>query len=360
MIERISPTDVLDGCRDALGLPQAPARSVDDPLLAGLLRRSGGIHCPCSRATLRASVLECTQGLSPDPDSLPARIDDAIEALIVGGDLLELNDVATDDAEVKGTWVFPAPPGFVVRPSGAAFLFGIVPDQDTYLPDSLSNRVIHDGFARTLPALPGERIAEELGQHGLQQLSQRAWLRAPGRESAPDMVARFGRHLAAEPRSADIAGLEILDSDRPVTFYPGRWTPPASQTGTFVGRRPQEFGRPIWCVVEVLDGGVVRLLDLPLKTTRWRDCDTAWHLQMAIDHCDGHPQLYRRRPDGDRVRFDFLSPLPMWAQRRLAIFGSTVAPERSLFSFRLRTAEAVTEERFLQDELWLSPTQDSE
>ena len=360
MIERISPTDVLDGCRDTLGLPQPPSQSVDDPLLAGLLRRSAGIHCPCSRTTLRASVIECTRGLLADPDSLPARIDDAIEALIVGGDLLELNDVATDDPEVRGTWVFPAPPGFVVRPSGAAFLFGIVPDQDAYLPDSLSNRVVHEGFALTIAPLSGERIDQELREHGLQQLSQRTWLKAPDRESAPEMVARFRRHLAAEPRSADIAGLEILDSGRPVTFYPGRWTPPANQTGTFVARRPQEFGPPIWCVVETLDGGVVRLLDLPLKTTRWRDCDTAWHLQMAIDHCEGHPQLYRRRPDGDRVRFDFLSPLPLWSQRRLAIFGSTVAPERSLFSFHLPAAEAVTEERFLQDELWLSPTQDSE
>ena len=360
MIERISPTDVLDGCRETLGLLQPLAQSVDDSLLAGLLRRSAGIHCPCSRATLRASVLECTRGLSIDPDFLPARIDDAIEALIVGGDLLVLNDVATDDPEVKGTWVFPAPPGFVVRPSGAAFLFGIVPDQDAYLPDSLSSRVIHDGFARTIAPRPDERIAQELDQHGLQQLSERAWLRAPGRESASEMVARFRRHLAAEPRSADIAGLEILDSDRPVTYYTGRWTPPTNQTGTFVGRRPQEFGPPIWCFVDVLDGRVVRLLDLPLKTTRWRDCDTAWHLQMAIDHCEGHPQLYRRRRDGDRVRFDFLSPLPLWSQRRLAIFGSTVAPERSLFSFRLPTAEAITEERFLQDELWLSPTQDSE
>ena len=360
MIARISLRDVLVGCRETLGLPQLPAQPVDDPLLAGLLRRSAGIHCPCSRATLRASVLECTQGLSTDPDSLPARIDDAIEALIVGGDLLVLNDVATDDPEVKGTWVFAAPPGFVVRPSGAAFLFGIVPDQDAYLPDSLSSRVVHHGFARSIAPLPGEPIAQELDQHGLQELSERAWLKHPGRESAPEMVARFRGHLATEPRSADVAGLEILDSHRPVTYYPGRWTPPTDQTGSFVGRRPQEFGPPIWCFVEILDGGVVRLLDLPLKTTRWRDCDTAWHLQMAIDHCEGHPQLYRRRLDGDRVRFDFLSPLPLWSQRRLAIFGSTVAPDRSLFSFNLPDAEAITEERFLQDKLWLSPTQDSE
>ncbi|MYD97250.1 MAG: hypothetical protein F4X98_07675 [Gammaproteobacteria bacterium] len=360
MIERISPRDVLADCRETLGLPQPPAQTIDDPLLAGLLRRSAGFHCPCSRATLRASVLECTQHLSGDLDSLTDRIEDAIEALIVGGDLLILSDVATDDPEVRGTWVFPAPPGFVIRQSGSAFLFGVVPDQDTYLPDSLSKRVVHEGFTRMIAPLPGEKIAQELHQYGLQELSEGAWLRQPRPEPARDMVASFRRQLAAQPRSAEVVGLEILDSQRPVKYYRGRWTPPTDQTGSFVGRRPQEFGFPIWCFVEILAGEVVRLLDLPLKATRWRDCDTAWHLQMAIDRCEGHPQLYRRRRDDGGVRFDFYSPLPMWSQRRLAIFGSRVAADRSLLAFRLPTTEANIEEQALQDHLWLSPTEDSE
>ncbi|MDD9980959.1 MAG: hypothetical protein OXU81_06300, partial [Gammaproteobacteria bacterium] len=185
-------------------------------------------------------------------------------------------------------------------------------------------------------------------------------LRQPRPELAPAMVARFQRHLAAQPPSADVVGLEILDPRRPVTYYPGRWTPPTDHTGSFVGRRPQEFGFPIWCFVETLDGNVVRLLDLPLKATRWRDCDTAWHLQMALDRCEGHPQLYRRRLDDGQVRFDFFSPLPLWSQRRLAIFGSSVAPDRSLLAFRLPPKEATTEEQVFRDELWLSPTEDSE
>ena len=360
MIERISPRDVLADSRETLGLPATSAQTIDAPLLAALLRRTAGFHCPCSRVTLRASVLECTQHLSGELDSISDQIDDAIEALIVGGDLLELSDVTTNDPEVRGTWVFPAPPGFVIRRSGAAYLFGIVPDQDTYLPDPLSSRVVHHGFTRMIAPLPGEPIAQELRQHGLQELSERAWLRHPPPESATEMVARFHRHLAAQPRSADVAGVEILDSHRSVRYYRGRWTSPTGQTGSFVGRRPQEFGSPIWCFVEILDGKVERLLDLPLKATRWRDCDTAWHLQMAIDHCKSHPQLYRRRLHDGQVRFDFFSPLPLWAQRRLAIFGSPVAPDRSLLAFCLPTIEASTEEQHLRDELWLSPTEDSE
>ena len=60
---------------------------MDNLLLAGLLRRSAGIHCPCSRATLRASLLESLEHLSADEESLSERVDAAIEALIVGGDL---------------------------------------------------------------------------------------------------------------------------------------------------------------------------------------------------------------------------------------------------------------------------------
>ena len=360
MIESISPCDVLADSRETLGLPEPTAQTIHDPLLAALLRRSAGFHCPCSRATLRASIVECTRHLPSDLDSLPDRIDDVIEALIVGGDLLELSDVATDDPEVRGTWVFAAPPGFVVRRSGAAFVFGIVPDQDTYLPDSLSKRIVHEGFTRMIAPLRDEQLAHELQQHGLQELSERAWLRQPNPEPAPAMVARFQRLLAAQPRSADVAGIEILDTHRPVTYYPGRWTPPTDQTGSFVARRPREFGFAIWCFVEILDGNVVRLLDLPLKASRWRDCDTAWHLQMALDRCEGHPQLYRRRLDDGHVRFDFFSPLPLWSQRRLAIFGSPVAPERSLLAFRLPANEAATEEQILQNELWLSPTENAE
>lgn len=360
MIESISPRNVLADTRETLSLPQPTDQTIDDLLLAGLLRRSAGFHCPCSRATLRASIVECTQYLPGHLDSLRHRIEDAIEALIVGGDLLVLSDVATDDPAVRGTWVFPAPPGFVIRRSGAAFVFGTVPDQDTYLPDSLSRRIVHEGFTRMITPLPGEQLAQELHQHGLQELSERAWLRQPRPQPAPAMAARFQRHLAAQPRSTDVVGLEILDVHRSVTYYPGRWTPPTNQTGYFVGRRPQEFGFPIWCFVEILDGNVVRLLDLPLKATRWRDCDIAWHLQMALDRCEGHPQLYRRRLDDGQVRFDFFSPLPLWSQRRLAIFGSPVAPDRSLLAFRLPTNEATTEEQVLQDELWLSPTEDSD
>jgi hypothetical protein len=309
---------------------------------------------------LRASVVEALQYLAANEPPLADRIDAAIEGLIVGGDLLELNDVVTDDPTIKGTWVFAAPPSFVVRPSGGIFLFGIVPDQDTFLPQSLASRINYDGFTRAIAPQPGEDLAADLREEGLQQLSETSWLKSPRAESAANLLDRFERILAAQPPAGSVTNLEILDPAHPVTYYRGRWVIPKNQSGTFVARRPQEFAAPIWCFVALQAGTPVRLLDLPLEKTRWRGCDVAWHLQMAIDHCRHNSQRYRHRAEPDGIRFDFFSPLPLWAQRRLMIFGRAVPRANSLMSYMLPLAEAQTEERFLQERLWILRTEDSE
>ena len=360
MITRVSGADVLVGCRQPLGLPDKQDCLVDDILLTTLLRRSAGIHCPCSRRTLRESLLESLRYLSPDEQLLSKRIDQIIEDVMVGGDMLELNDVVIDDADVKGTWVFAAPPSFVVRPSGSIFLLGIVPDQDAFLPQALTSRISYENLIRVIVPTLDEDLPAELCEQGLQRLSEEVWLKSPGKEQPADMLSRFQNHLAKQPLSGTVRELRILDPAQPAHFYRGRWTTARNQTGTFIARRPQEFGAPIWCFAELEAGTVVRLLDLPLQKSRWGGCDEAWHLQMAIDHCSHRPQLYRRRDDGDGVCLDFFSPLPKWSQRRLMIIGRPILPDRSLMSFRLPATEAETEERFLQERLWLSCAEDAE
>lgn len=360
VITRVPPQQVLLGCHQILGLAFERGQILDDRLLAGLLRRSAGIHCPCSRTTLRESLLESLEHLSANEQSLAERIDAAIEGLIVGGDLLELNDVVTADSAANGAWVYAAPPGFVVRRTGNAFLFGIVPDQDAFLPASIADLIVYDGYARTIPAQPDYDIAHELQEHGLQQLSESVWLKGPKRETAESMLDRFERMLTKQPLSGSIRDLNVLNPDLPVTFYKGRWTIPAELTGTFVARRPQEFGAPIWCIARLKGGAPVRFLDLPLERSRWRGCDTAWHLQMAIDRIRGTPQQYRRLIEREGIRLDFFSPLPQWSQRRLMIFGERVPRKGSLFSYLLPRSEAEAEEQQLRESLWLSPTDDSD
>jgi hypothetical protein len=354
VITELQPKDVLAECRRILHLPAASAPIVDDRLLAALLRRSAGINCPCSRTTLRASVTESLQHLSQDETSLLDRIEEIIDALIVVGDLLELSDVVTGDPGARGTWVYAAPPSFVARRSGSIFLIGVVTDQDTFLPEALASRVAYEGFTRLIVQQPGEDLSADLREEGLQELSENVWLKCPRAEPAQEILAALERRLASQPPSGTIGDLQILDSAQPVTYYRGRWTAPRRHSGNFVARRPQEFGAPIWCFVTLEDAVPARLLDFPLKKTRWRGCDAAWHAQMALDFRHGHPQIYRRRAADDGVRLDFLSPLPLWAQRRLMIFGRPVAAERSLMSYWLPSREAMIEERFLRERLWLS------
>jgi hypothetical protein len=101
-------------------------------------------------------------------------------------------------------------------------------------------------------------------------------------------------------------------------------------------------------------GEVRQILDLPPRHSRWRGCDHAWHFQLAIDSLRGESQTYRRRDTADGARFDFFSPLPLWAQRRLIIFGKSVPRHNCLFSYVVAPREADAEERFLQERVWLN------
>ena len=360
MITKVEPGDVLSECRQVLGLKEDPHSPVDDVLLAALARRTAGIHCPCSRSTLRASLLECLQFLVSNEELPSERIDSVIEGLVVSGDLLELNDVVAEDPDAKGSWVFAASPGFVLRPSGDIFLFGIVSDQDVFLPGHLGLRLKHEGFTRVIMPEENENLVAQLSEQGLRQFSEAEWLKKPEKETPEKMLSRFEEKLRSQPPSGDIEDLKILDPEKSVNYYNGRWTAPQDHTGQFVARRPREFGAQIWCFVDMDAGGVIRLLDLPIEKSCWRGCDEAWHLQMAIDRCRGEPQLYRRRPDAKGVRLDFFSPFPKWSQRRLEIFGSLIPRQKSLMSYLLPRSEAETEERFLKEYLWLSPSPDSD
>lgn len=355
MISRVTEVEVLAHCRETLGISNNQDVSIDEALLTALARRSAGIHCPCSRSTIRNSLIECTQALpnNYDSDSFPEAIDDVIEALI-GGDLLELEDVVIDDSNVGQTWVFAAPPRFVVRPSGSVFVFGIVPDQNDFLPSTLAERVFQRGFTRLIEPKSGEDLPGKLLEIGLQKLSERTWLKYPRTEDPAEMLDRHQQLLTDSPPVAEVPELKILDPARSITYYRRRWADPKDQNGVFIARRPQEYGARLWCLVELKNGQPVRLLDLPIENSRWRGCDSAWYLQAAIDHCRGVPQRYRRRIDGDDIRLDFFSPLPQWSERRLMLIGRSVPPDECLLSYVIPANEADAEEEFLKKNLWLS------
>ncbi len=349
----ITRDEVLAGCRRALGLNPVQQNPVDGEFLAAALRHAAGILCPCSAATLRSAIIESLQHLA-ESDGLAERIDDAIHGLIVGGDLLELNQVTTDAPDAKGTWLFAAPPSYVVRPSGSIFLTGVVADRDTYLPQALMERIRYDGFTRAIMPTQGEALAEDLSELGLQALSSDSWLKPPKTETAMEFVEKHHAKLLAQTRSGDIPDLQIIEPSKPVTYYRGRWTRPKTHAGTFVGRRPQEFGSPIWCLVRLENGQAQQLLDLPLHKSKLRGCDAAWHIQMAIDHINHTPQKYSVRSTDEHAFLDFFSPLPLWAERRLMLLGRHADAAGCLLSYRLRLNDLQTEEKFFRERLWLS------
>ena len=353
MVAQLTPYDVIAYSRSVLGMEDG-SNLVDDVLLAALLRHCAGINCPCSRTVLRVALTDSLAYLYPDADNLAGRLDELIDELIIAGDLLELPKISTNDPEAKGTWVFAAPPSFIVRRSGSVFLTGIVPDHDSFLPADLSARIVYARTTRYIVPKRGEDLPETLLSIGLHQIHEHVWLKSPKAQTAEQVIKQFKQQLASEPACSPVNDVMVLDSSKKVTYYRGRWGETKNQTGTFIARRPQEFGAPLWCIVELVEGTTRRVLDLPPRHFRWRGCDAAWYLQLAMDHCLGHPQRYRRCATNNGLVFNFYSPIPLWAQRRLMVLGQECPKDGSLFAYEIPSTESEEEEHFLQENLWLA------
>ena len=153
MIREMSPAGMIGLSCTALGLPQGAAV---ETLIAGLLRRTASILCPCPRATLAAAVRSSLRFLIADAAELDTRIEDSLEGLIFVGDLLELHQVSVEDTAVKATWVFVAPPAYVERPGGSIFITGIAAHGLTPLPASLTTRVRYERYTRVIIPDVGE------------------------------------------------------------------------------------------------------------------------------------------------------------------------------------------------------------
>lgn len=354
MVTRVDAADVTASSRQALLLPVA-GDAMDPAFLAALVRRSAAYLCPCSSRSLVRSVEEALRGLTLDKEQVLSSAERAVERAMLAGDLLELSQVTTDDPAAKGTWVFAAPPAFVARPSGSVFLMGVVPDEASPLPMTLTVRVSYEGPFRILRPQPPEDLPQVMRELGLLELTHDAWFKAPRREPAAAHIARFTRDLAMLGPAGDVTGLTILDTASSPTYYRGRWTSLKNQSGNYVARRPQAYGADLWGIAQCEQGRLLKFLDFPRRNDRWRGSDIAWHLQMASDHNAGNPQRYRVRKEDGSTYLDFFSPIPQWAERRLAVLGQPAPRNSCLFSYQIAEAELPAEERFLQDYLWLAP-----
>lgn len=180
-------------------------------------------------------------------------------------------------------------------------------------------------------------------------------MRPPPRNTAAEHISHLDHLLAITERSGAVPDLMLLDYTRPVGYYRGRWTLVGSQTGRFVGRRSRAYGSDLWCYVELREGEPERLIDFPVVSSRWRGCDEAWQLQMAIDALRDEPQCFTvQTGPGASVTLEFFSPIPLWGRRRLDAVGEPLSGRKCLFAYRLPRSEFEEEARFLSDELWLT------
>ena len=201
-----------------------------------------------------------------------------------------------------------------------------------------------------------ENLRLFLTELGLIELSEKTWLRLPPIESARHYRAAWAHRLGDTAPISVIEGLQILDTQRSPTFYSGRWVEPRSTVnGVHIGRRPQRYGVPLWCLVDLAAGVPRRFLDLALRNERDRPCDLAWRIQMAIDADAGTPQRVRLRQVAHQAVRDFFSPLPSWAERKLTVMGERTTPHRSLLSYLMPRPDVDEAIKFTNDYLWITP-----
>ena len=94
--------------------------------------------------------------------------------------------------------------------------------------------------------------------------------------------------------------------------------------------------------------------DLIASDDRQRPCDLAWRIQAAFDAAAGAPQRLRTVAAGASVDLELFSPIPAFAERRLAVKGDKVARPRCLFAYTLPASQVALELAELADKLWLA------
>lgn len=322
--------------------------------VAAALRRAAGFLCPCSTATLTNNVVSPLQGLAEDLETTKKAVKETLNKLIIHGDIFEYCDLDLED-DSGHIMLYAAPASFVVRENGAVILIGVESNQSV-LPDDLKNRIEYTRHLRRINPFKGENLAVELKELGLVKISYGQWLKTPKQKTPEQHLFRFDNFLDAAGPSGEIPELSLLDPERPVRYYSGRWTDVHSQSGRFVARRSQAYGADIWCYVHVNKGNPELLIDFPVDgdKNQWRGCDEAWHLQMAIDAKRGEPQRFRMRKDTEAGNvIEFFSPVPMWAQRKWDAVGEPIHGSGYLFAYKFPESEISEELRFIRENLWL-------
>jgi hypothetical protein len=281
-------------------------------------------------------------------------IDRTLEAVVGYGDLLEVRLSGADAfvARGHGPLLYLAPPAIVLRQSGSLLVIGITPDE-IQVPLELQRVVRHRGHVRFTDAGQQQEAVDLLHMLGYRERSEAEWLKSPPVSRAEELIQVWNNRLDAAVSSGEILDLVVLNPEKPVRFYLGRWSSPQRLTGRFVGRRPQRYGADLWCYVELDDGQPKRFVDIPYGASPWRGCDDGWHLQAALDANRGKHQVATiSESEKGSPLLRLYAPVPTWTQRRWDAVGIPVKAQHCLLAYEFGSAEIDEEIAYLEQHLW--------
>ncbi len=355
VIERLSADEVEIEAVRALGLDPGTLDLSSPEVLSALIRRAASFSCPTTAGRLVRTVMDSLRGLSGIDPEVGTELESITQDLVGYGDLIELP--VDDPATSAKRLLYLAPPSFVQRASNVCLLLGIRPEGVPLVGEELSDRIEHEVHVRLLRLNHVESADELCEANELRALTPEHWLRHPRPVAASELIAEYDQRLSVAASAGDLEGIRIVNPAAPVTYYRARWRVPKRQdSGRFVGRRPQAFGADLWCYLELRDGEVVRLIDLPIQDRLARGCDEAWRLQAALDSLRGAPQKVRVAAGGQGSRLiHLLSPVPSWSQRRLDVVGTRLVRHTgALRSYSLEAEEIGEELAFLNAMMWIN------
>lgn len=351
-IQRLTQTDLEATAVALLGLDHESTGLLSIEGLCASIRRAASLLCPATPRQLVDAVLEVLRPLSPDLKR--DAVAETLDLVVSIGDLLELRS-----AESAVRQLYLAPPSYVTVRPGRHLLIGVRPNASPIDDESLIGASVeYEAHTRFL-TLETDNPAASLAGAGLHRMTAEQWARVPREEPASTLIERAAFLLRQHQMPGEIQGLEIIDPTTQVQYYVGRWRElTSSDDGMLVGRRPQAYGAPVWCVLDVAGGIPRAVLDFPVDSSVMPGWDEARHLQAAIDHDRGQPQVFRIRssglPDGSRL-LDLFAPLPSWAERYITLVGIPMSRSKgALLTYRvpLDAEESLT--GLLSKSLWMT------
>lgn len=358
-LRQLTRDELLGDMARQLGIGDGQVRDVSIEVMAAVLRRAAASTCPCPREAIIDIATGALNGLD-ESESIKARVREVLDRLVVIGDLLELGNTSSLPGAAADDWIYCAPPTFVVQ-DGSVLILGIEAEDQAAMPLSLRHSMQSRRELRFIPGTAVGEIAQQLIEAGYLEIQRAAWMRLPPERTADQFRDEVVRRLQDSGGRGELEGLKVLGQSRGATHFAARWAPPGTQTGYFVGRRPQAFGSPIWVFVELDQGRTTRYLDLPWSGARFRGCDHGWRIQSALDALAGTPQSYRVAFVSEELdRYEFTSPLPLWVERRLRIHGKKVRAGGALIAYELARNSDHGIDGLVQSHMWFTQSNQGE